>query len=216
MFFCPNCKNLLDITRNVKPVENLTETNSEMSITSEFEEPQTNMTGGKSDDDIIQDIIVKAQNDTLTLDDLVSVINENDMDKIKKHPEFKKIDDKQKETIFNKIINILTSKQNNVVDTSHAVKIFYICKTCGYDEQIKEGTLIFSRSSDTSYHDNIYYNYEDLIYDQTLPNTRNYNCPNKECKSHTDFSLKEAVFKRFNGYNLRYVCKACKTSWLNS
>ena len=101
--------------------------------------------------------------------------------------------------------------------TNVGLNIYQICKSCGFMTELKEKMAIFGRSSDTSHYSDKYKNHSDFIHDQTLLNTRKYTCPNKECKSHTDYSVKEAVYKRINPseYKLRYICKACKVSWLN-
>lgn len=96
-------------------------------------------------------------------------------------------------------------------------KAFFKCLNCGYTREVEQGTLILSRVSEKSGPDNIIdqNKYKDMIYDMTLPHTRNYICPNKECKSQQDYSSREAVWFKPNKYvyNIVYICKACQTIW---
>ena len=54
-------------------------------------------------------------------------------------------------------------------------------------------------------------------YDNTLPRTKDFVCPKKDCKSNKkgNENNREAVFYRPfpNEYNLKYICCTCLTSW---
>ena len=96
-------------------------------------------------------------------------------------------------------------------------KAYFKCSNCGYAQEIEAGTLILSRAPEKATSDYItdINKYRDMIHDMTLPHTRNYICPNKSCKSHNDYSLREAVWfkpSRFS-YTIINVCKACQTVW---
>ncbi len=87
---------------------------------------------------------------------------------------------------------------------------YFICNNCGFFENIKPMTMIYSKTHMqtrlVSDHNS------DLIYDQTLPITKTYNCINKNCKTYTDINLKEAVFYKKN-HRVTYICKICKSDW---
>ena len=208
MFYCPNCRNLLDITKTVgKKVQS----NDELSITESI------------DEELEQETEIEEQQGG-TKDQLDNFINGEDItqkidiDKLKASPNFKALSQEEREKVFNRAMNhnqqFVTSTQKS--EETDMSKAYYICNSCGYNTPILPGSHILSRSSDTSYHEDVYFEYEDLLYDTTLPITRNYTCQNTQCKSNSDVNVREAVFKRFNGYHLRYVCRACKTSWIHS
>lgn len=116
---------------------------------------------------------------------------------------------------------IFCSKCHNICEISFDLKQkdtknncgIFICKICGEREQIKPNTTILSRPSP-----NIIKKYMPInplkINDPTYPLTRNYNCPNNTCITHSKPELKEAIFYRVNStYDTIYVCKSCKTSF---
>jgi Zn finger protein HypA/HybF involved in hydrogenase expression len=96
-------------------------------------------------------------------------------------------------------------------------KAYFKCSNCGYAKEIEQGTLILSRVPERATSDYIVDKtaYKDMIYDETLPRTRDYTCPNKECKSHDDPALREAVwFKPYkNSYVIVTICRTCQTVW---
>jgi hypothetical protein len=99
---------------------------------------------------------------------------------------------------------------------SNKGNVIYKCANCGFSQQIEPGTQILSRASDkiaTEYLDQT--KYKDMIYDNTLPLTRKYICPNKTCESHTDNSKKEAAWFKpsLHSYGIKYICKTCKVVW---
>jgi hypothetical protein len=96
-------------------------------------------------------------------------------------------------------------------------KAYFRCSNCGYTDEIGLGTLILSRAPEKSTSDYITdkSKYKDMVYDMTLPHTRNYVCPNKLCKSHSDHQFREAVWFKPNrgSYSVVYICKACQSVW---
>lgn len=98
------------------------------------------------------------------------------------------------------------------------VKAYFKCSNCGYTQEIEQGTLILSKAPENKKNSDYISDqstYKYMINDDTLPHTRNYICPNKECKSHNDYSLRDAVwFKPYrNSYTIVTICKACQTTW---
>lgn len=105
--------------------------------------------------------------------------------------------------------------QNKVSSLSN--KAYFKCSNCGYAQEIEPGTQILSRAPEKSTSDHIIdpSKYKNMIYDEAVPHTRNYICPNKSCKSHTDHSVREAIWFKPNrySYTIINVCKACQTAW---
>ena len=96
-------------------------------------------------------------------------------------------------------------------------KAYFKCSNCGYNQEVEPGALILSRAPEKTTSDFMIdqSKYKDMIHDMTLPHTRNYICPNNLCKSHDDYSLREAVWfkpSRFS-YTIINICKACETVW---
>jgi len=138
------------------------------------------------------------------------------LESLTKSDAYKKIEFKeQKDIVYNAIKDKLNKstdcKVGRIVDTS-----YHICQNCGYNSIIKDNTLIFEKGTDTSKYEGSL-DYEQRIYDNKLPRTRYYECKNKKCPSYDDFTKREAVFFRTipKEYTVRYVCCACKTTWLN-
>lgn len=101
------------------------------------------------------------------------------------------------------------------ISTEVNKKIYFVCTTCGNHTQIKPRTLIFSKKSKEMTKD--YFgsiNIDNVIHIPTLPHTRDYTCPNKSCKTHSDPDLNDAVMYRIgNSYKMMYICTVCKTMW---
>lgn len=96
------------------------------------------------------------------------------------------------------------------------MKAYYKCTKCSFFKEIEPRSLILNRSNEKIGTEFVDHNkYKDMIYDKTLPNTRNYICPNKSCISHKNHSERVAVWFRPNMYNnsIKYVCRACRTIW---
>jgi hypothetical protein len=126
----------------------------------------------------------------------------------------------------NNIIDIVSNsaKPDNLDNIS---QIIYKCSNCGFSDLVKPGTkilnistmlpkmskpLLHSVSNLSSY---LTIRYKNMINDPTLPRTNNYACPNKQCNTHDNESLKEAAwFKPYmNSHNIITICKSCNTLW---
>jgi hypothetical protein len=170
---------------------------------------------------ILNKVLKKESLPSLTIDDVNSIT---------KLGSFKKLNSVQKDFAFNKMMEFVV--KNDPVSTTNTSEggnketpnktekniagAYFLCKNCGYNEPIEEGTLIVSRTSTESSHEFIEHgNYKDMIHINTLPITRRYICANDKCESHNDHKKREAVFFRVDGtYRVRYVCKTCQTSWI--
>ena len=113
---------------------------------------------------------------------------------------------------------ISTSSISSEVDkkesssTDHAYRI---CKNCSYFEKLTERTLVLSRTNDSSSISKNLDKYKFMIYDKSLPHTRDYICKNKSCESHKSNIKKDAVWFRPNqkNYNTIMACCTCMTLW---
>jgi len=208
MLFCPNCDNILNISKNPPkgnklPVQldlgtpdNVTDSED----ATKSEKPEAN--------DAIEEIINTLANDENVTD---SVLSELKIEQITKHKSYQKLDKKKKTQILAK----LTPFYEKIDD---AVGAYYSCKNCMYSRAIEPGSLIVSRmNGNTSVG---YMNLERLEnrkYSKILPLTRNYICNNKKCPTNETGSNrkpKEAVFFRINGsMQAWYTCTLCGSYW---
>lgn len=110
--------------------------------------------------------------------------------------------------------NFFVEEKNPVTKVGSNI-VYFICKYCNNSKPIKPGTLIYSKKyggqNTSEAHD-----YSNIIYDQTLPRTKNYICKNKDCETHRDDSIKEAVLIKNMSDQIVYVCTSCITSWVGS
>lgn len=183
MFYCPKCQNIFNISKDlVNDQIGSGQVNYEFIIKSIIE------------DDINEEVKKIISRSDFSLEDL------------SKHPDFRKFGKIKKDIIYNKI-NDLIPETNISEDNKTEMFAYFNCKNCAYTEPIEPGTKIYSKSSSNVNSDFKYMKYSDII-----PYTRKYTCPNKECKSHTDFTKKEAKFFRVhNTFKVKYICLACDT-----
>jgi hypothetical protein len=103
-----------------------------------------------------------------------------------------------------------------VAESTSLNKAYYVCSNCLYSCAIEPCALISSKASNniSKYYVNSE-KFQNYIYNPALPRTRNYICVNKECESHKDHNLREAVFYRqcVNNLQIWYTCCACKNYW---
>jgi hypothetical protein len=216
MSYCPFCNNLYSVTRTLpvsttpigsdtqeggKKEESLSATPITLSETS-------SQKGGV---DNINEIISRIKKGMTITPDMVKGIKESD---ILNSSGYKQLPSKEKDLIFNTIMDNVDVKFKPYENKEVKSPLYFLCKNCGYFEQMKEGTIVASRAPTEiiSYQDRT--TYRDKIYDKTLPITRRYICPNKDCSSHKDLSKREAIFFRETGtFKVVYVCKTCQTIW---
>lgn len=191
MFFCPNCNNSFDISREIV------------------------QTGGSKNHSEVIELILNSQPDEL----IKNSIQHLNMDSFNKSVEFKKLESSDKELIINKIQDLLPHDKkdlikNKTVDIPETNIAYFVCKNCIFNIPIKDNTLLYSKTSGESQLNDQSDNIDILIHSKILPITRKYICPNKKCESHKDFSKKEAIIyrNRLNFYT-KYICKTCKTYW---
>ena len=102
------------------------------------------------------------------------------------------LSDTSSDTESSKSNKIINKKDMNNIEGS---KAYFRCTNCDFYELVEEDTLILYRTNMESKND--YYNINktfEMVYDKTLPHTRNYICPNKTCISHSDYETRDAVW----------------------
>lgn len=189
MQYCPKCDNIMDIGKTIpKPVFNL-----------ETPDTITNTTDDKANTKIKVEKIIELYKNG----EDISKYN-IDIKKITSNAEFGKLKDSDKKGI----LKMLSS------DFDDMQAAYRICKNCSYHEKILETTLILSRIN-TNISTSVEEDYSYMVYDQTLPHTRDYKCKNKSCKTHSDPTQKNAVWFRpkLNSYSTYYGCTICKIVW---
>jgi hypothetical protein len=193
MQFCPKCDNIMDIGKTVpKPVFNLA-----------TPETVTNTTDEKINEKINKKIKVEKIIELFKSGEDITKYN-LDMKAITTNPEFNKLSETDKKSIMKILSNELDDMQT----------AFRICKNCSYHEKIVETTLILSRMN-TNISAAIEEDYNFMVYDKTLPHTRDYKCKNSNCVTHKKPSQLDAVWFRpkLNSYATYYGCTQCKTVW---
>jgi RNase P subunit RPR2 len=89
---------------------------------------------------------------------------------------------------------------------------YFVCNSCGYYRPIESETLLYTKQYE-ELNDDEFEDYHLLIYDNTLPRTYKYMCPNKKCDSHKYPEKKEAVIYKNKNYRVLYVCTICEDFW---
>ncbi len=108
---------------------------------------------------------------------------------------------------------VIKNKNNN--DTN----IYFICQNCNSSFEIEPGTIILSTNLDVSNQKIEHHDLKFKILDPTLARTKDFICPNKECKSNEkgNYLDREAVIFRENkSFITRYVCTSCLSDWTAS
>lgn len=195
MFFCPNCNNAYDISKDSLQI--------------------VNQSGGDLDYSKFIELTLSG----ISEDEISKNVKKINIYKFLKSKEYKKLTSKEKEIIYNKIQDVIPIEQkilikNKSVDINESNMAYFICKNCLYNVPIKDGTKIYSKTSSeikSNYTDN---NMEVKLHSNILPITRKYICPNKSCDSNKYPERKEAVILRNNNsFSITYICKICKTYW---
>jgi hypothetical protein len=162
------------------------------------------------------DLIKKIINDELDNEDfLISDYNEKDLSK---HPDFKKLSSKQRDHVMSAIQHFLPDSEKKwkgkSSDADTSTQVYYVCINCKNFETMKAGTMIHRKYFGTHSKKYDIDRFRECADEAILPRTRNYTCPNKNCKSHTDKSVAEKVIKRPDGYKIVNVCCACGEVWV--
>lgn len=107
----------------------------------------------------------------------------------------------------NKLLSAYTNKKNVVIAS------LFKCNNCGNVEPITSTILLFEVDKRTEETRELTdYEIEFYLEDPTIARTKDYNCKNKDCETHKNKDLKEAVFFK-NKDILTYACVKCKHNW---
>jgi transposase-like protein len=104
-------------------------------------------------------------------------------------------------------------KNKNITDSN----IYFICQNCNSSFNIEPGTIILSTNFDVDNQKIQQYDFGFKIMDPTLPRTKDYICPKKECDSHkpeNNVTREAIIFRESKSFITRYVCTMCLTDWL--
>ncbi|MEM0354228.1 MAG: hypothetical protein QXW79_01465 [Thermoplasmata archaeon] len=189
MFFCEKCGYLFNITKDIRGKRNEKET--DVALTKIFEKF---ISEGKVEREDIKNIKKK----DLLADERFETMNKKDQ---------------------KKLMSIIRAVNKNFFDeeelktdqSSSDNTAYFVCKFCRNYRPIKPGTIIYSKNY--GFTDGNEADYSLVIYDQTLPRTRNYICKNPSCNTHDNDKIKEAVLTKNLKDQLVYVCTNCLTYW---
>ena len=213
MYFCPNCNNVFDITKGTTQSGGEMVNNSEI-FSSSMEETliDQHLIGGESHDKYEKLISKILKNEKIDSDEIKKI----SVDDLIKSVSYKKLKNKQREEVYNKIQDLLPNEQKKLMKNEGAnqptEKAYFICNNCGNRQRIKEGTLIFSRVSNDIAQSYSSSDVKDMKHSDILPFTRKYKCPNTKCYSHINPEKKEAIFFRMNNtFKIKHICQLCDT-----
>lgn len=199
MSYCPNCYNILDVSKN-PPTKNTFQKNITMTPSTVSDSESDNKQTSE-----VEIIINKILNNEPVTEAMMSNIR---LDQLTKNNFYKTLAKKQKTQIQTKYQEVM----DKIGESTNA---FFFCKNCYYSRSINSGELIMSRSSGNS--SSNYINYNKLTHkqhSQILPHTRNYICINKKCDTNTKNTTKDAVFYRLGpSMQVGYTCTVCGSFW---
>lgn len=188
MFFCDKCNYLFNITKDVK----------------------NKQIGGKINKSLTS-IFNKYENN--------EPIEENDLEEIKgkmllDDDRYENMTKKEQKKFISWIKNINKDFFNDEEIEDNNNKAYFICKYCKNSKPIKPGTLIYSKNYnlENSIEPE---NYDYVVYDHSLARTKTYNCKNKECETHQNPTIKEAILTKNSSDQLVYICSICLNNWIN-
>ena len=194
--YCERCNNIMDITR-IQPNKTLFGTHTPSSISSD-----TETDSGKKKDYV--EILKKLENDEkLTRDDLVGV----DMKELLQTDYYKELNGKGK--IRKNLVDMLEDAHNSDGNTN----AYFICNNCMSTRRIPEGFCIYMKNQENTASQRNYDDesvYRNMIFQKTIPRTRNFKCTNESCPSlKSDIPTEAVFFRKPNTYEVVMVCCIC-------
>lgn len=190
MFFCDKCGYLFNITKDVKSKQVGGKINKALNVI--FEK----FTSGEK---ISEEDLANVKGNSILEDERYDVMNKRDQ---------------------RKVISLVKAINKNffVVDEETEKKIgsntaYFICRFCKNYRKIEPGTLIHSKTFNTST-TNEGEDYTFAHLDPTLARTKNYVCKNADCDTHKNILLREAALTKNSMDQIVYVCIACSTHWV--
>lgn len=212
--FCKNCDNFMDITNNISNTKELIQQDGGKNINEAEDLDNTQIESSDYDISSIANITDDNISGILDGSDTDVTMSKNfNINELNKNSSFNKLSNEQKTLVINRILE-KNPKQKNSKQTHNLTKeSYFYCKSCGYYEKIPNKKFLFSRGNENKNEEHNL-NFISLINDPTLPTTKNYNCINPNCSTHTNPKIKKAVFYRhLDSYNIRYICKVCNKFW---
>ena len=218
--FCEKCDNILDIARSIDKKDNIaidSATPEELSSDTEHsnvlsDDHSEHSDNSKEDDDVDYEGLLKKledgnklSSDELKIIDIKNMVKNEYYKKMAKKGETKKL-----------IIDMIEDMGNSDENT----QAYMVCKNCSFNKSIDAGFKVLSKNPEGITSTNDYVNeasYRNKVHIRTMPITRNFNCPNKECPVYKNNLASEAIFfrKNANTYETIYVCKRCLTIKMN-
>lgn len=105
----------------------------------------------------------------------------------------------------------------NINQKKSILKFIQKCTNCGYEYELKPKKVIYSLNFESSYNFNDE-NIDLLLNNPILPRTKDYKCPNEECKTNSQtfnpIEKEAVIYKGNNSYKPKYACTICKCNWL--
>jgi hypothetical protein len=211
--FCEKCDNILDITMTRPLTDNVLESDTPTNVSSDDDDDKDIKDDGNGDQGVDYESMLKKieAGNKLTYEELRTI----DIKNMVKNEYYKKM--AKKGEIKKSIIDMIDD-MGNADDNTRA---YMICKNCAFSKNIEPGFRILSKNleggdamTDNYISDAFYRN---KVHIRTMPVTRNFNCPNKNCPVYTEKIAPEAIFfrKNANTYETIYVCKRCLTVKMN-
>jgi hypothetical protein len=197
--FCEKCDNILDISRT--PLAGMQYDDNTMT-------PKT----VSSDGDVNYETILKRieKGEKVSDDDLKLI----DIKEMAKHDYYKKM--QKKGEIKKQIIEMIEDMGNS----DENIQAYMVCRNCAFTKPIKSKLIILTKNPEgvTATHDYVNESsYRNRVHMKTMPRTRDFKCPNKECPTYTQKVLNEAIFfrKSADAYDTIYICTNCLTVKMN-
>lgn len=193
MLFCEKCSYMFNITKDVK----------------------SKQIGGKINTALTVVFNKFNAGEPIEEKDLIKLTGKN----IQEDERYDKLNKKDQKRLMSVIKgvdkNFFVEKPVDKGKTIGSNSAFLICKFCKNNRPIKPGTIIYSKTYNTSTIETEDYSY--AIYDKTLVRTRNYICKNSKCETNADPTVeREAVITKNATDQVVYVCTVCGTDWVNA
>jgi len=117
---------------------------------------------------------------------------------------------------FQKLNQEIQSNILKLYEETNIIGIEFKCNNCNYSHPITQTTLLYHISMDNinNIKPSTLVENELITKNPLLPHTRDYICKNSKCKTHSDSSIKDAIFtKNKDNYKVNYICCICYYNW---
>lgn len=184
MSFCPKCNYLLDIHKS-KIVDSKLQ-----SIKHQQKLPLKSVAQG-----ITQ--IIKNKKDSELFEAKFT------KEQMFKNKNYSKLDIEDK----NKMLNLFQQYGGNI-------GVMFLCTNCNWNKEINETIKLYNYNKDNKLKKILPDEYYLMVHNPIYSRTKNYECKNKDCPTHKNKNIKEAIFfKEDNSLIINYVCGTCYNTW---